>query len=169
MPSNKPILSIIAAMAENGVIGKDNRMPWHLPADLRRFKSLTTGHVIIMGRKTYLSIGKPLPNRVNMVITRNPSFQAPGCIVVSTMEGAINRASEETATPEIFIIGGGDIYQQSLARCQRIYLTIVHHSFEGDTFFPAFDKNEWKEIERAFHQADKENKYNYSFLTLTKY
>lgn len=163
--TQKPILSAIAAMSENRVIGIENQLPWHLPADLKHFKTLTTGHPILMGRKTYESIGRPLPNRTNIIITRNADFTAPGCVVVTSIEDAITRAAEENAQ-EIFIIGGAEVYKQLLPHVQRIYLTIVHEQFAGDAFFPELDLKEWKEVERETHAADENNAYSYSFITL---
>jgi dihydrofolate reductase len=163
----QPIISAIVAMGENRVIGKNNQLPWRLPADLKRFKSLTTGHPILMGRKTYESIGKPLPNRTNIIISRNAGFEAPGCIVVSTFDDAL-LAAGRGESKEIFIIGGAEIYKQLLPRTERLYLTIVHHSFEGDAYFTEFDKSDWREVKREDCEADAENPYAYSFLVLER-
>lgn len=165
--SNRPIVSAIVAMSENRVIGKNNRLPWHLPSDLKHFKTITTGHPILMGRKTYESIGRPLPNRTNIIITRNSTFQAAGCVVVTSIEEAVQHASSENAA-EIFIIGGALVYRQLMPHIQRIYLTIVHHEFEGDAYFPKLNMNEWKESARERHPADTENAYAYSFITLDR-
>src|SRR6188472_2703937 len=119
---NKPILSAIVAMAENRVIGKNNQLPWHLPADLKHFKTITTGHPILMGRKTHESIGKPLPNRQNIILTRDSNYVAAGCTVVTSVKAALQKAE----SPEVFIIGGAEIYRQLLPQVQRLYLTIVH-------------------------------------------
>lgn len=162
-----PTLSAIVAMAEDGLIGKNNQLPWHLPADLQHFKSITTGHPILMGRKTYESIGRPLPNRMNIILTRSPSFAAPGCVVVTSIEDALRYAALQHKQ-EIFIIGGADLYKQLLPRIQRIYLTQVHHHFSGDVYFPVLNKNEWKEIECIHHAADEKNAYDYSFLILER-
>lgn len=158
-------LSIIAAMGENRVIGSHNQLPWHLPADLRHFKQLTIGHTIVMGRKTYESINKPLPQRKNIILTQDKSFQAPGCeILHSVAEIYKLKQSPE----EIFIIGGAKIYQLCLPYADRIYLTIIHHAFTGDTFFPEFNNAEWYEESREKHAIDQENKYAYSFIKLTR-
>ena len=161
------LISAVAAMAENRTIGKNNQLLWHLPADFKHFKTKTTGHPIIMGRHTYESIGKPLPHRANIVITRDQSFKAEGCFVFSSLPDAIQCATS-FATQEIFIIGGGQIYQLALPYIHRIYLTLVHHSFDGDTFFPLLNANEWREIKRESYQADLHHRYAYSFLTLER-
>ena len=138
-------VSIIVAMAENGVIGKDGRMPWHISEDLKRFKKLTLGHPVIMGRKTYESIGKPLPGRTNIVITRNPNFSATGVTAVSSFYEALNVAGQSAGNDEIFVIGGAEIYTLALPTAKRIYLTRVHGDFAGDTRLPLFDlKNEFQ-------------------------
>lgn len=162
-----PVISAIAAMAENRVIGINNKLPWHLPADLKHFKQLTTGNPILMGRKTYESIGRPLPNRLNIVLTREPQFQAPGCEVVNSIEAAMRLAAQDNKS-EIFIIGGAEIYHQLLPKIQRIYLTIVHHDFDGDAYFPALSSTDWIEVAREKHCADAENMYEYSFITLER-
>lgn len=162
--SNQPVLSAIVAMGENRVIGKDNQLPWRLPADLKHFKSITTGHPIVMGRKTFESIGKALPNRLNIVLTRDAAYQAPGCIVVTTIDDALIQAQ----ALEVFIIGGAEVYKQLLPRIHRIYLTIVHHDFDGDAFFPVFDEQEWKEVDKVRHEPDADNAYAYSFVTLER-
>ena len=162
-----PLISAIVAMAENRVIGRNNQLPWHLPADLKHFKTITTGHSILMGRKTYESIGKPLPNRRNYVITRNRQFQASGCIVVSSLEAALQQSADNKAD-ELFIIGGTQVYQQAMPFVQRLYLTIVHDVFEGDAFFPALEESKWEERERERHVSDEQNPYSYSFLVLEK-
>ena len=158
-------IAAIVAMSENSVIGKQNTLPWHLPADLHHFKTTTMAKPILMGRKTYESIGRALPGRCNIVITRDPSFQAPGCVVVNSIEGALEAASY---SEEIFIIGGALLYEHMMPRIQRIYMTIIHHEFEGDTFFPVIDKAEWQERERETHQADEQNRYSYSFIILDR-
>jgi len=165
MNTSTPRLSAIVAMAENRVIGKNNQLPWHLPADLQHFKTLTTGHPIIMGRKTHESIGKPLPHRTNIIITRDPTYRANGCLIATSFEAALQHA---TATDEIFVIGGAEIYRHTLPYLQRIYLTIIHHAFEGDSFFPEFNSTEWKETARDYHAADEKNAYAYSFITLER-
>lgn len=156
------MISIIAAMAENRVIGVNNTLPWRLPADLRHFRRLTTGHHVIMGRRNYESIGKPLPDRTNIVVTRNPRYQAPGCKVRHSLEEALHDAGND---PEVFVIGGAEIYRQAMDKADRIYLTMVHADISGDTWFPEFDTREWNEISRARHEADEKNPYAYSFVT----
>jgi len=158
-------LTIIAAMAKGRVIGKDNDLIWHLPDDLKHFKNLTKGHHVIMGRKTFESMGKPLPGRTNIVITRQKDYKADGCILVHTLEEAIRKA-EGDAQP--FIIGGGEIYKQALKYAQTIELTEVHGEFEGDTTFPEFDTSKWKEIERNSHATDEKHKYSFDFTRYQK-
>jgi dihydrofolate reductase len=159
------LISAIVAMSENRVIGKNNQLPWHLPADLKHFKKITLGKPILMGRKTYESLGRPLPGRCNIIITRDSHYQAPGCIVVHSLEKAFEAAKE---SKEIFIIGGALLFQETLPLIQRLYMTLIHHAFEGDTFFPELNKNEWQEIERIDCAEDTENKYSYSFFILEK-
>jgi dihydrofolate reductase len=161
------VISAIAAMGENRVIGDDNELPWYLPADLQHFKNLTSGHPILMGRKTYESIGRPLPKRTNFILTRNPNFQAEGCILVRSMEEAIEKASA-MPSKELFIIGGAEVYQQTLDFVSRIYLTIVHDQFEGDTYFPILAEGEWQQISSESHEEDEDNEYAYSFLVLER-
>jgi len=163
----RPPLSAIVAMSENRVIGHHNQLPWHLPADLKHFKTITTGHPILMGRKTYESIGKPLPHRSNLILTHEATFKAPGAIVVHSLEAAFLKAHQLAAT-ELFVIGGAQIYQQLLPAIQQIYLTLIHSRFEGDTYFPELAINEWDEIEREDHAPDDKNKYAYSFITLKR-
>ncbi len=165
--SKKMFFSAIVAMGENRVIGDDNTLPWHLPADLQHFKKITLGHPILMGRKTYTSIGRPLPKRTNIILTRNPKLAAPGCIVITSLDKLADHA-ELATTEEIFVIGGAEIYQQLLAKIQRIYMTIVHDEFGGDTYFPELDMKKWKQTSREFHEADEENEYDYSFLRLER-
>lgn len=156
-------LTIIVAAAQNDAIGKGNKLIWHLSDDLKRFKSLTNGHHIIMGRKTFESFPKPLPNRTHIVITRQSDYKAPeGVIIVNTLEKAIEAAKSD---PQPFIIGGGEIYKQSMALADKIELTRVHEDFEGDTFFPKVDLNIWKETANTFHTKDEKHKYEFSFLT----
>ncbi|NBB31499.1 dihydrofolate reductase [Cellulophaga sp. BC115SP] len=160
-------LSIIVATAEQGVIGKDNQLIWHLPEDLKMFRRLTTGHVIIMGRKTFESIGKPLPNRTSIIISRNTDYQVEGCIVVGSLEEAIEKA-KEIESEEAFIIGGAQIYALALDMADTVYLTQVHHNFEGDVFFPVLDTNIWTETERKSFQPDEKHAYAFDFVTLEK-
>ncbi len=142
----KPRLSLIAAVAANGVIGSDNAMPWRLPEDLKRFKTLTLGHPVIMGRKTYESIGRPLPGRRNIVITRNPAYRADGCEAMGSLEAAL--AACNGTTDEVFGIGGAQIYAEALPLAQRLYLTEIRRDFPGDARFPEFDRDVWRETGR---------------------
>jgi dihydrofolate reductase len=158
-------LSIIVAVAQNQVIGHNNQLIWHLPEDLKMFKRLTTGHPIIMGRKTFESIGKPLPNRTSIIITTNTDFSVEGCITVHSLAEAIAEAKKIEHT-EAFIIGGAEIYRLALPFADKIYLTEVHHCFEGDTFFPEINHDYWTEISRIDHKIDEKHQYNYSFVAL---
>lgn len=156
-------LTIIVAAGENNAIGKDNKLIWHLKDDLKRFKKLTSGHHIIMGRKTFESFPKPLPNRTHIVITRQENYSVPkDVIVVNSLANAIEAARYDS---QPFIIGGGEIYQQALLFADKIELTRVHHEFEADTFFPEIDNSIWKETGNIFHSKDKEHDFEFSFLT----
>jgi len=164
--TTKSALTIIVAAAENDAIGLGNKLIWHLSDDLKRFKSLTNGHHIIMGRKTFESFPKPLPNRTHVVITRQTDYKAPdGVIIVNSLEDAID-ASKSDSNP--FIIGGGQIYKQALDVADKIELTRVHHDFEADTFFPKIDTSVWKETANTFHKKDDKHEYEFSFLTYEK-
>jgi dihydrofolate reductase len=155
------MISIIAAVAKNGVIGKDNKLIWKLPADLQRFKEITTGHTVIMGRKTFESIGRALPNRRNIVITRQPEYKAVEGVEVSTsLEQAIARLQGE---PEVFIIGGGELYRQAIAFADRIYLTRIDQDFEGDVSFPYMDPGKWREIKKEEGKVDEKNPHPHAF------
>ncbi len=156
----------IVAVAENGVIGNNNDLIWRLSSDLKRFKALTMGHPMIMGRKTYESIGKPLPGRTTIIITRSNDYKAEGCIVVQSIEAAIEEAKK--LDTEAFIVGGAQIYTQSLPYTTKVELTEVHETFEGDTFLPKFGSDVWKEVGREKHSADEKNKHDYSFVTLVR-
>lgn len=158
------MIALVVAMAESNVIGKENKLIWHLPADLKHFKNLTTGHPIIMGRKTFESIGKTLPNRTNIVITRQQDYKPEGCLVAHSLSEALMLAQQLDA--EIFVIGGAEIYKQAMFLADTIFLTEVHHTFEGDTFFPEIDTLLWVETDRQEHQADEKNPYDYAFVTL---
>lgn len=160
------ILSAIVAVAENGVIGKDNALPWHLPADLKYFRSVTSGHHIILGRKNYQSIGKPLPNRVNIVLSRDPAFEAPGCLCAASLEDAVAlaRAAGET---ECFIIGGAELYRQALPFCDKLYLTRVRAAFDGDVFMPGLGAG-WRELSCEEHAVDEKNAYAYCFVVMER-
>jgi dihydrofolate reductase len=161
------IISLIVAMDEHRGIGKDDRLPWHLSADLRRFKAITLGHHLIMGRKTYESIGRPLPGRTSIVITRNPNFLAEGCIKAHSFQEAVRIAQDHGET-EVFIIGGGQIFAQALPFAQRIYLTLVHTLVEANVFFPEFDQTAWKLSESAVIPADQNNDYPSTYMKLEK-
>ncbi|OGT87452.1 MAG: dihydrofolate reductase [Gammaproteobacteria bacterium RIFOXYA12_FULL_61_12] len=157
----KPLISLIAAMSENRVIGRDNRLPWHLPADLQHFKKLTLGKPIIMGRKTWESLPGLLPERNHIVLSRNRRYQAEGAILVRDLEKAVMAAGE---VAEIFIVGGATIYEQALATANRIYLTLIHAQIEGDAFFPRLDEGRWRLVLREDHPANGKNPLPYSFL-----
>ena len=164
-------VSLIVAVAENGVIGRDNDLIWHLPKDMRFFKETTLGHHVIMGRKNFESIPhkyRPLTDRTNIVITRQSGYKAKGCIIVNSVEAALDIAKNNGDT-EPFIIGGGQIYKLALEAnlVDKIYLTKINHTFDGDTFFPELE-NEWKEVERIDCKADEKHAYDYSFLTFEK-
>jgi len=154
------IISIISAMDENRLIGKDNGLPWKLPADLQFFKKVTMSKPIIMGRKTYESIGRPLPGRTNVVITRDESFAAEGCEVVFSLEDALSRVKN---ADEVMVIGGANIYQQFMPQADRLYLTRVKGEFVGDAWFPEIDFNNWELVEKEEHEADEKNEADYSF------
>lgn len=161
------IVSMIVAMDENRGIGKDNRIPWHLPTDLKRFKRLTMGHHIIMGRKTYQSIGKLLPGRKTILLTRNPNVQVQDCIVAHSIEEALSIAAN-SGEVEVFIIGGGEIYRQSIPFVDRIYLTLVHASFEVDTYFPVLNPDQWEELESVYYPAKEPDSHSYTFKLLAR-
>lgn len=159
--AKKPLISLIAAMAENRVIGRDNRLPWHLPADLQHFKKLTLGKPIIMGRKTWESLPGLLPERNHIVLSRNRRYQAEGAILVQDLERAVKAAGDVT---EIFIVGGATIYKQALVSADRIYLTLIHAQIEGDAFFPTLDEGQWRLAIREDHPPNGKNPLPYSFL-----
>lgn len=164
-------LALIAAYAQNRVVGIDNKLPWHLPEDLKYFKRCTSGKAIIMGRKTFDSIGRPLPNRTNIVISRNPEFNVDGVKVVSTLDEAIELAkavNEINGIDEIMVIGGATIYELTLPLADRLYLTHVHAKVEGDAYFPEVDFSSWHEVERADYSASETNPYDYSFVVYEK-
>jgi dihydrofolate reductase len=156
------LISLIAAVAENGVIGKDNKLPWHLPADLRFFKKTTIGHPIIMGRKNFESIGKALPSRTNIVLTRNADFtEAENLKIAHSLEEAFEIA-RETGTDECFVIGGAEIYKEALPFCQKLYITRVHGIFDGNIFMPEFEKC-FRKISSVSNFKDEQNDYDYDF------
>jgi len=156
------IISLVVAAAENNVIGKDNRLLWHLPNDMKFFKNTTWGMPVIMGRKTFESLGKPLAGRPNIVMTRDQNWKADGTRVVSTLEEAL-QAAADTDAKEAFVIGGGEIFNQSLPLAHRVYLTRVHASPEGDTFFPELPADEWQLLSQLDFDADARHQYAYSF------
>ena len=157
-------ISIIVAIGENNAIGKNNQLLWHMPADLKYFKNKTSGHTIIMGRKTFDSVGKPLPNRRNIVVTRQ-DINIEGCEVVKSIDDALALCKGEE---EVFIGGGAEIYRLAMDKTDRIYLTIIHKAFDADTFFPEIDFSKWVETEHEDHQPDEKNKLPYSFITLER-
>ncbi|MCQ2189142.1 MAG: dihydrofolate reductase [Paludibacteraceae bacterium] len=159
-------ISIIVATSKNNVIGRDGGIPWHLSADLKRFKALTTGHPIVMGRRTFESIGRPLPGRRNIIITRSVN-NIEGCDVVKSVEDLLNDASLDG---EVFIIGGGEIYKQFLPYAKKVYLTEVETEIaDGDTFFPELNLMEWMEVGRESHEADEKNDFNYAFVDYVRF
>jgi dihydrofolate reductase len=159
------MIIMIAAAAENNALGKDNGLVWHLPDDFKRFKNLTSGHPIIMGRKTFESFQKPLPNRLHIIITRQKNYQAEGCLVVSNLENAIALTDKNQ---DAFVIGGGEIYQQALSFTDKIELTRVHDSFGADTFFPEIDEKEWQLIQEEYHPKDEKHKIDFTYQTFTR-
>ena len=165
--TNKPnTVAIAVATGENLAIGKNNQLLWHMPADLKFFKQTTSGHTVIMGRKTFDSVGKPLPNRRNIVITRDASLKIECVEVVNSLDEAL--AITQTEEKPVFIVGGAEIYRQALPKTDRLYLTTIHHNFDADTFFPDFDRSEWKVISSEPHNADEKNKYDYTFEVLER-
>jgi dihydrofolate reductase len=162
-------LSLLVAMAKNRVIGRNNRLPWHLPADLKHFKFLTMGQTIVMGRKTFESIGKPLPGRANIIITHQTDYEVLGATVVNSLENAL-MICEETSTDnsENFIIGGEKLYRQTLKLCQRIYITEIQRDFEGDVYFPEFDLTDWKETQRDKRISDNDDRLEFHFVVLDR-
>lgn len=159
------IISLIAAVADNGVIGNQNTLPWKLSSDLRRFKIFTTGKAVIMGRKTFESIGKPLPDRINIILTKDKSFKPPKTVVFHDLGDALNFAADN-GLEEVFIIGGANIYEQTIDMADKIYLTRVHAKVEGDAFFPDFDMADWDIDEEEHVPADDKNQYDSTFYLL---
>lgn len=158
-------ISLVAAMSENRIIGRDGRLPWRLRGDLRRFRQLTIGHPVVMGRKTFESIGAPLPKRCNIVLSRDANWNAADVLVASDLERAMRLAGE---CQELFIIGGEEVYQQALPMADRIYLTVVHATLEGDTRFPEIDLHNWTLVEDERHEADEFDRFDYSFRLYEK-
>ncbi len=153
-------------MASNRAIGLNNQMPWHLSADLKRFKQITMGHPIIMGRLTFEAIGKALPGRTNIIVSRNPAYQAEACVVVDSVEAAIGYGCQ--LAEEVFVIGGSTLYEATLPMADALYITQINRDFPGDTFFPDFGRNQWAELERENVVDDPEVSFTYSFITLQK-
>ncbi len=164
MRSGKPRLSLIWAQDEQGLIGRDQGLPWQLPADMAWFRKHTIGKPVLMGRKTFESIGRPLPDRKNIVITRQ-SMQIPGCLVVGSIAEALQLAADQQ---ELMVMGGARLYAQTLDMADRLYLTLIHARFAGDTYFPVFDRNRWRECFREDHAPDERNAYAYSFIILER-
>ena len=162
---NNTTLSIIVALAKkNRAIGKNNKLPWYIPEDLKHFKDVTNGHPVIMGRKTYESIGRPLPNRTNIVVTRNKNYNAPGCLIASSLTNSIKLAKQKDKD-EIFIIGGGQIFEEVIMIADKLYLTVVEGDIEGDIYFPQYEAAFPKIISESKHES---HGYKYTFLTLSK-
>lgn len=159
------IIALVAAMDEDRVIGIGNRLPWQLPADMRHFRSLTVGKPVLMGRKTYDSIGKPLAGRRNIVVSQDHGFKPEGITVVHSIDAALAAASD---APEAMVIGGASFYRQVLPRAQRLYLTLIHHRFAGDAHFPTLNAEDWRETARSDHGADAANPFPYSFIELER-
>ncbi len=160
------MISMIAAMAHSRVIGMDGDMPWHMPEDLKHFRRMTQGKTVIMGRKTFDSIGKkPLPNRRNIVITRQADLVCDGCDVFNDLQQALDSCGAEE---EIMVVGGSSLYEQAMPIADRMYLTFIDAVFDGDTVFPAWDSDEWQMIDRQAHDADKDNPHDYQFVTLER-
>lgn len=159
-------LSLIWAMSENRIIGRDNGLPWHLPADLKRFRSITSGHAIVMGRRTFESFPRPLPNRFHVIITGDSAYRAPpGCLVVHSIAEALRSVADRD---EVFVIGGASLYRQTLPFADRLYVTLVHAQVDGDTEFPPLDWNDWEEVAREEHESDTSHAYRHSFLILDR-
>ncbi|WP_421938915.1 dihydrofolate reductase [Pedobacter sp.] len=159
-------ISIAVAVGENFAIGKNNQLLWHMPADLKFFKQTTTGHTVIMGRKTFDSVGRPLPNRRNIVITRDTQLKINGVEVVNSLPEALEITKEEEKP--VFIVGGAEIYKQALPLTHTLFLTTIHHQFEADTFFPPINRSEWKVVKSERHAADEKNPYDYTFEVLER-
>jgi len=159
------IIALISAMSRNRVIGMNNALPWRLPADLKHFKQITLGKPVLMGRKTYESIGKPLPGRTNIIISRGSDYQVPGCIVAHSIDAALAAAA---GNDEVMVIGGAALYEQMLPRADRLYLTLIDEDFKGDAWFPEINRAQWQEQERVDHAPDAANPYHYSFLMLQR-
>jgi len=164
-------LSLICAMDENMVIGRNNSLPWHLPEDLKYFKRTTMGSSIIMGRKTYESIGKPLPGRTNIIVTRNRDYEVENARVVNSLTEAVELAENISfidGALEAFVIGGAELFEEALTMVNRMHLTMVHAEVDGDTWFPDFEVSQWREVSREYFEADEANPYDYSICVLER-
>jgi len=159
------MITLIAAVAENNALGKDNQLLWHLPDDFKRFKNITSGHHIIMGRKTFESFPKPLPNRTHVIITRQKDYQPEGCLIVNSLSKAISVCPKDE---ELFIIGGGEIYKQSIEMADKLDITRVHHTFDADTFFPEIDLTKWKLTSEEYNPKDEKYRFDFTFETYLK-
>lgn len=159
------MITLIAAVAENNALGKDNQLLWHLPDDFKRFKNITSGHYIVMGRKTFEGFPKPLPNRTHIIITRQKKYPSENCIVVDSLQKAILVCPKDE---ELFIIGGGEIYTQSIEIADKLDITRVHHTFDADTFFPEIDLNTWKLTSTEFHPKDEKHQFDFTFQTYVR-
>jgi dihydrofolate reductase len=160
------MIAIVVAMSENRVIGRDNSLPWHLPADLKHFKSLTMGHPIIMGRKTFESIGKPLGGRTNIIVTRQEDYPAEGCLIAHSIAPALEKAKE--IDEQVFVIGGAEVFKGSMPLVDTLFLTYVHAEVEGDVYFPELNPQEWEEADRERHEADEKHAFGYSFVRMVR-
>jgi dihydrofolate reductase len=160
------MISFIFAMDKQNTIGKDNQLPWHLPADLAFFKKVTSGHSVIMGRKTFESIGRPLPGRENIVLTSNKDVTFPGCKMVYDFEQLVTKL--KASSEEVFVIGGAEVYRQLLPFADKMYITLIHHSFEGDSYFPDFDQKEWTILSQEKGIKNEKNPYDYEFLIMER-
>lgn len=159
------MITLIAAIGKNNELGKDNQLIWHLPNDFKRFKAITTGHYIVMGRKTFESFPKPLPNRTHVIITRQKNYISENCIVVNSIEDAIATCPKDET---IFVIGGGEIYKQSIKIADKLEITRVHYTFEADTFFPEINMEEWELIFEEYHPKDEKHNFDFTFLTYSR-
>jgi dihydrofolate reductase len=166
----RPCIALIWAMARNRVIGRGNALPWRLPVDMQHFRELTSGHPVLMGRKTFESLGRPLPHRTNIVISSDPGYAPPGCLVAHSLDEALALALPHVPPhdPQIFVIGGAQLYAQMLPRADRLYVTLVEAEVEGDAWFPQFDLAAWRETQRTAHPSDEKNAYPCVFLTLER-
>lgn len=158
-------ISIVVAMSSNAVIGRNGDLPWHLSADLKHFKSITMGKPVVMGRITHESIGRPLPGRENIILTRDDNYKAEGCTIINNLNDISSRFS---AAEEIMIVGGSQLYAETLAAAKKLFITEVHAELAGDTYFPDFDRGQWREIERQDCKADEKNDFDYSFVVLER-